>query len=696
MVMPHRRFLRTGTDETPDLVKLWVLRLLVPLGGSRKFIKQFGIQGDALADILGLHDWDGDSATEYRKAHAHLRQAHLAAEQELRAATSPEELSWNVAQLARLLDLSPTDCKVLEFAVFLHSEPLLAEAADLLGALPSAKAFRVVSVVLDIPESEIRCALSGQGGLARSGLVLLNRHGASSLWQKLEVLSESFVDLILTSEADPVALLRDRVAPCGAPELAIGDYGHIDRSLAILRPYLRGALQTKQRGVNIFVYGPPGTGKTQLARVIAAELGCELFQITSENAEGDPVAGERRLCAFRAAQSFLAQSRALILFDEVEDVFDDGKDFFGRKSTGQLRKGWMNRMLGENPVPTLWLSNSVSCLDPAFVRRFDMVIELPVPPRRQRERIVRAACQGLLPERSVRRIAEAETLAPAVIARAASVVRAVRDELPAGEVPKAIEHLISSTLEAQGYRPLDREGAYRLPDFYDAAFVNASADLSAIADGIASSRSARLCLYGPSGTGKTAFGRWLADRLGVPLHARRASDLISMWVGETERNISRAFRDAEEDSALLLVDEVDSFLQDRRGAQRSWEVTAVNEMLTQMESFAGVFVASTNLMTGLDQASLRRFDLKVKFGYLEAEQAWRLLLRQCEALAIAPPLEALNARISRLAVLTPGDFAAVARQHRFRGIASADAFVGALEQECAMKEGGHQGAIGFL
>ncbi|MBW6608203.1 ATP-binding protein, partial [Salmonella enterica subsp. enterica serovar Weltevreden] len=87
----------------------------------------------------------------------------------------------------------------------------------------------------------------------------------------------------------------------------------------------------------------------------------------------------------------------------------------------------------------------------------------------------------------------------------------------------------------------------------------------------------------------------------------------------------KAFRKAQNDGAVLLIDEVDSFLQDRRGAQHNWEVSEVNEMLTQMESFSGVFVASTNLMEGLDQAALRRFDLKVKFDYLRADQAWALL-----------------------------------------------------------------------
>ena len=84
-----------------------------------------------------------------------------------------------------------------------------------------------------------------------------------------------------------------------------------------------------------------------------------------------------------------------MVFDEVEDVFNDGGGLFGVKSTAQRCKAWINRMLEDNPVPTLWLSNSIGCLDPAFIRRFDMVIELPVPPRAQRERIIRDACTDL-------------------------------------------------------------------------------------------------------------------------------------------------------------------------------------------------------------------------------------------------------------------------------------------------------------
>jgi SpoVK/Ycf46/Vps4 family AAA+-type ATPase len=182
--------------------------------------------------------------------------------------------------------------------------------------------------------------------------------------------------------------------------------------------------------------------------------------------------------------------------------------------------------------------------------------------------------------------------------------------------------------------------------------------------------------------------------MGVPLIAKRGSDLLSMYVGGNEQNIARAFAEAREERAVLLIDEVDGFLQDRRGAERGWEVSLVNEMLTQMESFPGVFVASTNLMEGLDPAALRRFDLKVKFDFLRPGQAIELLRRHCVDSGLPAPSPIDERRVSGLRALTPGDFAAVRRQHRFRPVTSATACVAALEAECELKTGPKR-AIGF-
>lgn len=683
--------------DIPPIIHLWLLRLFVPLGGHRQFINGLGFSDDRLAEMLGLGKWVNPESCEFepKAVQAELRNLYQTGECKLRDVAAPACLGSNVARLSKLVGLSETDCRILEFAVLIQNEGLLYDTADLLGPLTSVKTFHALSVLLDLPEHEVRASLSTQGILARSGLISLDRNSRSALSGKLELLSDNFADNMISSDADPVSLLRDTVAVGSPAQLGISDYGHITPSLSVLRPYLKQSIATGRKGVNIFLHGDPGTGKTQLAKALAQELDCELFEVASEDADGDSVNGVLRLRAYRAAQSFFAQRRSLILFDEVEDVFNDGDSVFGRKSTAQTRKAWINRMLEENPVPTVWLSNSIQGVDPAFIRRFDMVFELPVPPKKQRERILLDTCSDLLDASTVARIAESELLAPAVVTRAAAVVRSIREELGEIGAASALELLIGNTLEAQGHRPIRCNDPNRLPETYDPLFIHADSDLAKVTTGLVQSKAGRLCLYGPPGTGKTAYGRWLAEQMGVPLLVKRASDLMSKWVGENEKNIAHAFRQAELEGALLLIDEVDSFLQDRRGAQRGWEVSLVNEMLTQMEAFPGVFIASTNLIEGLDQASLRRFDLKVKFDFLRSEQAWELLRRYCAKLALPAPQPVHLARIMHMPQLTPGDFATVMRQHRFRPLVSPTMLVDALEAECAVKEEA-KASIGFL
>lgn len=102
----------------------------------------------------------------------------------------------------------------------------------------------------------------------------------------------------------------------------------------------------------------------------------------------------------------------------------------------------------------------------------------------------------------------------------------------------------------------------------------------------------------------------------------------------TEKNIASAFKEAEREKAILLIDEADSFLQDRGHSQHSWETTQVNEMLTQIEAFEGIFIATTNLIETLDAASLRRFDVKVRFDVMSFDQAKALLAAHLDALGL--------------------------------------------------------------
>jgi len=696
----HNHSSTTGrySSEVQPIIFLWILRLLVPLKAKSEFFFSRSFSNDALAAFLRLdHFLDEDNPDSSCKTVVNeMVKLHKEAERNLRGAKPPVILTKNISQLASMVGLSDTDCRILEFAVLLHCDSLLDDVADWLGQLSTEKLYRVLSVLLNLPEQEVRKSVSIKGVLHQSGLLGIDNGTKNTLKAKFGMLSDNFANIISTSETDPFEMLRDIVSKAVPPQLGLDDYEHISTSLEILRPYLKHVLSKKLRGTNIYIYGPPGTGKTQIVRALAQECQCNLFEVSCEDEDGDQTDGEKRLRAFRVAQSLLAQSKSILVFDEAEDVFNGGNGLFlFEKNPAQKNKGWFNSMLENCPIPTFWLSNTKDDLDPAFIRRFDMIFELPVPPRKQRQTILQEVCGDMIDGQTIALLSESEVLAPAVVARAASVIKTIRDDLGPTASVSAFERLIGNTLEAQGHKPIRRNDPNRLPELYDPSFIHSDSDLSQIVHGLARTKSGRICLYGPPGTGKTAYGRWLADQLEMPLMVRQASDLLSKWLGEAEKNIAYAFRQAEQDGALLLIDEVDSFLQDRRNSVRSWEVTQVNEMLTQMESFTGVFIATTNLMGGLDQATLRRFDLKVKLDYLKPAQVWTLFQRHCHLLACPPPTTELKFRLERQAKLTPGDFAAVVRQHRFRPIGSATELADALEAECNIKEG-PKSAIGFI
>ena len=635
---------KSGVLAMFPIVKLWLYRILVELGGHRSFIEQRGLSSDSLAEAVGLGRWLDDQADRFvaSEALADLRARARAIEARSRRPRVPRTLSANARRVARLLGLSACEREVLEFAVLLQISGLLQEAVDSLeqGSLGILR--RLLSTVLRRPEAEIGKALDGAGLLARSGLVSVDHRISGSISSKLDLLSNKMVEQLVYTEIDPVVLLREYVVPPPVPTMTLAEFGHIDRALALLRPYLKRAIVARRHGVNVLLHGAPGTGKTPLVRVLASEVGAELFEVASENGSGDVVEGAVRLRAYRAAQCCFRRRQALIAFNEIEDVFVGEVGFFGI-SLPARNKAWMNRTLEDNPIPTLWMSNSIATMDPAVIRRFDQVIEVPIPPRRQRARLIEASCGGLLDRQAIDRLAQFESLAPAVIVRAVGVVDLVKDEL-GSEAGAALLQLVGGTLRAQGHADGNLRSTAPVAAF-DPSFLQANVDLRAVLAGMSATRSGRLCLYGPPGTGKSAYARYLAEQLGMPLHVKRASDFLSKWVGDNERNVARAFDAARHEGGLLLIDEADSFLVDPLSARQNWEASLTNELLTQMEAFDGVFVASTNLVERLDLAALRRFDLKVRLGFLQSSQAWSLLQVRMESLGLPSPDAGLQHRL---------------------------------------------------
>jgi len=693
-----RRHRKCDTQEPlQPLFKLWILRYLVALGGHRDFVRGGDFSSDELAFSLGLGKWVDNPELEYnaKAIRLELRAMHQQAERKLAKEKEPEALGVNIRRVQALVGLTDVERSILTFAVLLKQDSALNLSLGRMDKVSTVNLFRVLSQLLNLEVEAVKEALHSDTVLIRSGLLTICRQTAD-LDSKLELISEQFADVITTADTDPLQLLKGIVVASAAPSLQLEDYAHIQEQLDVLLPYLKLAVEQRKIGVNIFIYGAPGTGKSELSRLLAQVVGAELFEIASEDDDGDPIGGVKRLRALHAAQSFFVKGKSILMFDEAEDVYRGGGYYGSQKSTAQEHKAWVNRALEQNPVPAIWVSNSASCMDAAFLRRYDMVIRLPIPPKKQREKIITHACHGMLDSERIKRISEVETLSPAVITRGAAVISSIREELGHEKTGASLELLINSTLRSQGHGQIPKSKASLLPDIYDPSLIEVDMDVLELAKGIVAAKSARICFYGPPGTGKTAYCRWLAEQLDRPLMIKRYSDLSSKWLGESEQNIAKAFEQATKDEAILLIDEVDSFLQDRRGAQRSWEVTQVNEMLTQMETFPGIFVASTNLMDNLDQAALRRFDMKIRFGYLQAKQSGLLLQRWCEALGLADADELQHARLARLHNLTPGDFAAAARAHRFKPFKSAHDLVRQLEEDCGLKEDGNKHRIGFV
>lgn len=178
-----------------------------------------------------------------------------------------------------------------------------------------------------------------------------------------------------------------------------------------------------------------------------------------------------------------------------------------------------------------------------------------------------------------------------------------------------------------------------------------------------------LCFWGIPGAGKTQLAEHIAVELDLPILMRSASELLSMWLGETEQQISKMFAEAENEGALLFLDEADSFLRDRTLARAHWEVTQVNELLQRMERFEGIFIAATNLMDSIDAAAMRRFTWKLKFKALRHEQAWSMFCTESGFDQNAEPERAEEFRqaVDAIDDLAPGDFATVKRQAQVLG-----------------------------
>ncbi|MCF0221994.1 MAG: AAA family ATPase [Fibrobacter sp.] len=465
----------------------------------------------------------------------------------------------------------------------------------------------------------------------------------------------------------------------------------------------------REKPLNILLHGVPGTGKTELSRALAKELGVPLWEI-SIDVDDDEIGGYRRtdsrnanllqyrLRAITLADWHCEHNPGFILVDEADMVLNYGE------------KGSLNHFFESLRTPVIWISNSMHFVEDSTRRRFDFSMAFKPLAKDERLSVLNSVlkaqdAEGLFSdEEKMRLVVEY----PAMAGGLALAVQHTKGLLGCGattegENYKTMARLLKAHTQLMGIRTGSLKDVESHAPSYSLEGLNIKDSTSEIMEVIHNydkiwttleeddaPNSLNILLYGPPGTGKTEFVRYIARQLGRNLIIKRASDLLGMYVGQTEAQIAAAFEEARRTKSILFFDEADSILGNRAEAFRDFEVSKVNELLTQMENFKGIFIAATNFESRLDPAGSRRFAIKVGFDYLKPEgirHMWNVFF---------PDTECPNS-IANLPMLTPGDFNAVNGRMRYLPATSKtpERIEAELRKELSYKDDKAGRSIGF-
>ena len=475
-------------------------------------------------------------------------------------------------------------------------------------------------------------------------------------------------------------------------------------------------------GTHILLYGPPGTGKTSYARALGQDLDAPIFEVALQE---DNKAASRRLaimaCLNATCGDHTEGGGAVVICDEGDAILNTcGMSMpgfpFPMPVLGEPKdKGWLTMLMDRPGVRMIWIVNRIGGLDPAVERRFAHSVAFRPLGRSQRARIWdqvlrRHGVKRLVDDAEVSRLAGEYDMGVGAIALAVSKAKEAMGKRDRAVFVSTVRRLLDGhrTLQAGGVR--QDNGRERVSDRFTLEGLNVTGDLDRLLRNLRSfdqhlrggarhdPRQMNVLLSGPPGTGKSELARHLADDVGRPLLVKGASDLFDKYVGETEKRIAAAFQQAEDDEAVLVIDEADSLLFPRDQAVRSWEKSFTNQALSCMERYRGILVFTTNQdYQGLDSAAIRRFNFKLRMEYLTAdgnEVFYRQLL--CE-LCTAPMGDADHAALRAVRNLAPGDFKTVREQFVFEPAeeVSHTALVAALADEARHKGGGKDRRAGF-
>ena len=591
----------------------------------------------------------------------------------------------NLLHVADLYKLNAIESSVLEFALATHQMRRFRDFLRLFP-MPSVSAIWTnLAEMTQCPEEELRGSLELARTLCRDHLVRIDPD-PDHMGEFLK-LGPVATDLFSRGHVGKNELIAHLVNPIAKPILSLSDFSHLRKEIDWIVQCLHSPVGNGETGINILLVGPTGCGKTELARVLVEKSGLPGYEINSgKGALGLETEIEMSLEKLgRAQRALQTYSQAVIVFDGLTEEV---------KHSMNLLKS----RLDATRLPTIWIGDDPEVLGDSVLRRFTYHLDIGKVSVNSRKQVASKLIQGIhVDSAKMDAIASDPAITPAQIQMAVQFAR-----FAGGEDALERANIFFSALDA-GQRI---RGGAAFSQMHpgnatgwdiDALNLEASAPLPRILAALRRTGSASMAFYGTPGTGKTSLATYIAQSLNKPLICKRVSDLSSRWIGETEKCIANMFREATAENAVLLLDEGDSFLRDRRQARASWEVTQVNELLQQMETFNGVFICATNLMEDIDSAALRRFTFKVKFLPLDAPRRRRMLARFALSDADADLPRPICDRLSALSELAPGDFATIRRQEvlideRF----SLEAWITELEREHALRNPTLKKRVGFV
>jgi transitional endoplasmic reticulum ATPase len=431
----------------------------------------------------------------------------------------------------------------------------------------------------------------------------------------------------------------------------------------------------------ILLHGPPGVGKTFIARAIAGEYGLNLIHVST----GDLVAGivgQSARNIDKAFQTALQNLPTLLFFDEFDSVAqrrDATPDQESRRTVNQLLTS-LEAYRDERRLLVMAATNNVEHLDPAVIRpgRFDRHIRIDLPDAAARQEIFEAELDDRPTSPDVdlaELVRRTEGMTPAGIAKLVDIA-ALDVFRRAAESGQQLELTTEDLLAA-----VERYGGQDRPTVehwnWDSLILdeNIKAQLRQLQAIIEDPESARrfgvepptgLLLAGPPGTGKTTVAKVLAAQARASFYPISGADVISKWVGESERNIRQLFERARENRpSIVFIDEIDA-IAGRRGDALGVHDSHVNQLLAEIDGVTGqrgVFViGATNRPDQLDPALLRggRLSRTIVLGLPDEDDRLAILRLHTRRMpTVAVRLEEIAAETEGL---SPADLKSLAQE----------------------------------